>query len=89
MLDDSNRLILTDDSGREKEMEIILTFDNEDNTRHFVLFKDPLEDSEDVYAYAYYEDGSMDEVTDPEELEMCEEVLNAWQGFSEDGEEEA
>ncbi|MEE3486611.1 MAG: RHS repeat domain-containing protein [Bulleidia sp.] len=78
-MDDTNRLILTDDSGQEHEMEIVLTFDNEDETRHFVLFTDPEDEEGNVYAYSYDEDGNMDEVTDPQELEMCEEVLGAFQ----------
>ncbi|MBF1101122.1 MAG: DUF1292 domain-containing protein, partial [Solobacterium sp.] len=30
------------------------------------------------YAYSYNEDGSMDEVVDEEEWEMCQEVLGAF-----------
>ncbi|MGN1390238.1 MAG: DUF1292 domain-containing protein [Bulleidia sp.] len=86
MLEDDKRLFLTDEDGIEHEMEIVLTFDRSE-TRHFVLFTDPEDESGTVYAYSYEADGTMEEVTDPEEIEMCEEVLGAFQKEEEeDGE---
>ena len=90
-MNETNRMTITDDSGNEREMEIILTFDSEDGSRHFVLFKDPAEtEEESVYAYSYDEDGSLDQVTDPDELVMCSEVLSAFPDpdSKEDGDDE-
>lgn len=80
MVNDSNRMTITDENGNEKVMEIILTFDSDDGSRHFVLFKDPSENKEEsVYAYTFDDDGNLDQVTNDEELEMCSEVLAAFQ----------
>ena len=49
MLEDDKRLFLTDEDGIEHEMEIVLTFDKSE-TRHFVLFTDPDDESGTVYA---------------------------------------
>lgn len=76
-MEDTNRMTITDENGQEREVEIILTFDDE-NEQSFVLFQDPMNPDEGVYAYKYDHDGNMNEVTDEKELGMCEEVLNAF-----------
>lgn len=80
MLDNTNTLILTTDDGQEVEMEIVLTFDNEETGRHYVLITDPQDPEGDVFAYTYDEDGNLDAVSDASEYEMCAEVLSAFQG---------
>ena len=75
---ENNTMMITDDSGNEREVEILLTFENEDKTKKYVLFTDPMDAEGNVYAYSYNEDGSMDEVVDEEEWEMCQEVLGAF-----------
>jgi YD repeat-containing protein len=79
MIAEDNRITITDESGQEREMEIILTFDNDDGSRHFVLFTDPNDPEGNVFAYSYDEDGNLEAVSDPEEQEMCSEVLSAFQ----------
>lgn len=78
MITDENVLYITDEEGNEVKMEIILTFANEDNTKQFVLFRDP-ENSDDVFAYEYDDEGNLNEIEDPKDFEMCEEVLSAYQ----------
>ena len=75
---ENNTMMITDDTGNEREVEILLTFKNEDKTKKYVLFTDPTDEEGNVYAYSYNEDGSMDEVVDEEEWEMCQEVLGAF-----------
>lgn len=77
-MEETNRMIVVDDFGNETAMEIVLTFEDANN-RQFVLFTDPEDSEGNVYAYRYDDDGNMDEVTDSEDLEMCEEVLSAFQ----------
>lgn len=84
---ENNTMMITDDTGNEREVEILLTFENEDMTKKYVLFTDPTDEEGNVYAYSYNEDGSMDEVVDEEEWEMCQEVLGAF--ISEDDGEQA
>lgn len=79
MLDETNRIMIQDESGQEIEMEIILTFEYPETHKNFVLVQDPKDPSGDVYAFAYDEDGNLDAVTDPEEFEICAQVLNAFQ----------
>lgn len=76
-MEDTNTMYITDENGQEKAVEILFTFDAED--KHFVLFTDPSDPEEQVYAYRYDEDGNLDAVDDEKELEMCEEVLGAFQ----------
>lgn len=81
-MEEKSYMTITDDSGQEKEVEIILTFDD-DNSQHFVLFTDPNDPEGNVYAYKYDEDGNMDDVSDAEEWQMCQEVLGAFQNEEE------
>lgn len=83
-MEDNNRMIITDDSGQEREVEILFTFDDEKNGKSYVLFTDPQDPEGNVYAYSYDEDGNMEEVTDKKEFEMCQEVLGAFQDDEEE-----
>ena len=84
---ESNTMIITDESGQEREVEILLTFEDESTGHSFVLFKDPQDEEGNVYAYRYDEDGNLNEVTEESEWEMCQEVLGAFS--NEDEEDEA
>ncbi|MCI5723044.1 MAG: DUF1292 domain-containing protein [Erysipelotrichaceae bacterium] len=77
MLDD-NKMTITDDDGNEHEVEILLTFENADKTKNYVLFTIPDDSEGNVYAYSFGEDGEMVEVEDEEEWQMCQEVLGAF-----------
>ena len=84
---ESNTMIITDESGQEREVEILLTFEDESTGHSFVLFTDPQDEEGNVYAYRYDEDGNLTEVTEESEWEMCQEVLGAFS--NEDEEDEA
>lgn len=77
MSDETNRMTITTEDGTEAEVEILFTFDHPDG-RHFVLFTDPNDLSDEVYAYTYDDDGNMEAVSDEADLEMCSEVLGAF-----------
>ena len=38
---ENNTMMITDDTGNEREVEILLTFENDDKTKKYVLFTDP------------------------------------------------
>ena len=80
----TNRMIITNDDGQDVEVEIVLTFEHEGV--NYVLFTIPDDPEGNVYPYVYNEDGDLDAVTDPDLLEICSEVLGAFQ--DEDDEEE-
>ncbi len=86
-MEETNRMTITDESGDEKEVEILLTFDDEKHGKSYVLFQDPESEEGIVYAYSYTEDGEMDEVTDEDEWKMCEEVLGAFMKEEEEDEQ--
>lgn len=71
-------MTIINEEGREIEVEILLTFDDEASGTQYVLFVNP-ENDEDVYAYRYTDDGELIEIETEEEWNMCEEVLNAFQ----------
>lgn len=78
---ESNTLYVHDEDGKEMEMEILFTFENEEKQRKYVVFSDPQNESGDVYASAYDEAGNLLPIETDEEWAMVEEVLGA---FSED-----
>lgn len=77
-MEDSKVMIITDENGQEKEVEIILTFEDDKNKKSYVLFTDVNANDGNVYAYSYDEDGNMNEITDEAEWEMCQEVLGTF-----------
>lgn len=83
---DSKHMIVVNADGQETEVEVILTFDSPDGKKQFVLISDPSDPEENVYAFTYTDSGEMEEVTDPDELNMCEEVLSAFSDEDSDDE---
>ena len=83
---ESNTMIITDESGQEREVEILLTFEDESTGHSCVLFTDPQDEEGNVYAYRYDEDGNLNEVTEESEWEMCQEVLGAFSNEDEEDE---
>jgi len=71
-----NVIYITDDNGKELEMNILLTFDANDK-QYVLVYQTGNED--DVYPFIYDEDGNLFEVEDAEELEMVQEVLAAYE----------
>ena len=80
-MEEDNQLWITDDDGQEYRMEIVMRFSSPDQLKNFVLIKDPDAESEDTYAYSFDEDGNMYAVEDADELELCAEMLDAYNSF--------
>ncbi len=76
-MSETNKMLITDESGVEREVEILFTFDGE-NGKNYVLFIDPENEDAGVFAYSFDEDGNLEAVESEAELEMCEEVLGAF-----------
>ena len=77
-MEDTKIMTITDENGQEKEVEIILTFEDDKNKKKYVLFTDANTDDGNVYAYSYDEDANMIDIEDEEEWNMCQEVLGAF-----------
>ncbi|MBQ6451078.1 MAG: DUF1292 domain-containing protein [Solobacterium sp.] len=75
-----NMITLISDDGQETQAELILTFEYEG--KNIAL----IGDGDDVYPFFYDDDGNMNAVEDPELLEVCAEVLNAFEEEAEENE---
>lgn len=80
MLSDTNKIILTDDEGNEKEFEILFTFDYEATGKQYVVVQNPANEDE-VFGFSYNDEGEMFPV-DEEEFEIVAEVFDAWRDES-------
>ncbi|WP_294561982.1 DUF1292 domain-containing protein [uncultured Traorella sp.] len=75
---DSNTLYVKDDNGKEVAMEILFTFANEEMGKQYVVFVDPNDDSGEVFASCYDDEGNLLPIETESEWEMVEEVLGAF-----------
>ncbi len=57
---DENRIRVTDEAGNEKEYEIVHTFASEQTGKSYVVFKEPDDESGEVYAMIYEESAEED-----------------------------
>ena len=76
---ETNTMFVTDESGNEKEMEILFTFEDEEKGRKYVVFADPEDEGEEVFASAYDDEGNLMPVETDEDWQMIEEVIGAFQ----------
>lgn len=83
-----NKIIVVDGDDKEIEMEILFTFENEEMGRQYVLYLDPEDETGEVFASAYTEDGDLLEISDAKEWEMIEEVFESFIIKSEEENEE-
>ncbi len=74
---DANHMVIVNEDGEEIEVEVLLTFEPDDSNKRFVLIVDP-ENEDNVFPFIYNENGELEEVSDPDEMRMCEEVLNTF-----------
>ncbi len=81
-----NKIYIIDDQGREVEMNILFTFENNDK-KYCVVYENSNED--ELYAFYYDDEGNIFTVDDPEELEMVNEVVSAFDEQEEEDEEDA
>ena len=73
-----NKIYITDDNGKEIEMNILFTFDMEDKN-YVVVYENNKED--DLFAFEYDEDGNLLMIEDEEVLEKVQEVIDAFDGI--------
>ena len=85
---ESNKILIQEEDGTEKEMEILFTFDDESRGKSYVLFTDPNDEEGLVYSCSYTEEGEMNPVEDEDEIRMIEEVFGAFVDEMDNDEEE-
>ena len=72
-----NKFYVIDDEGKELEMQILFTFENEGS--NYVLYFDPKTDSGDVFASKFDEENRLIPIEEDSEWDMVEEVLGAFE----------
>ena len=66
---DEKKIVVVDNDDNEIEMEILFTFENEEYNRQYVLYINPEDETGEVFASAYTDEG---------EWEMIESVFEAF-----------
>lgn len=76
ILDDE--MIITNESGEEKVMKILFTYESEQRRKEYVFLYEK-DNEENVLVFAVNKDGeSLEEIEDDEEYAEAEEVFNAY-----------
>ena len=78
MLEETNKLFIKDENGKEIAYDILFTFENEQLNKKYVLFVDPQDEEGEVFASCYDDEGHLLPIETDEEWEMVEEVLGAF-----------
>ena len=76
-----NKIYITDDNGKEIEMNILFTFDME-KKNYVVVYENNNED--DLYAFEYDDNGNLLMIEDEETLEKVQEVIDAFDGIEDE-----
>ncbi len=76
ILDDE--MIITTDSGEEKVMKILFTYESEQRKKQYVFLYEK-DDEDNILVFSVNEkDGALEEIEDDEEYAEAEEVFNAY-----------
>lgn len=79
---EEKKFTVIDESGKELEFEVVLTFKNPNTNKSYVIYKLPGEENEEVFAAIYDENskigGSLMPIETDEEWDTLDEVLNAF-----------
>ena len=76
---DDRKFVVIDNEGNEKEMYILFTYTDEENTKNYVFYTDPADENHEVFVSAYDEDGTLYAVEDDSEWDMLEDVYESFQ----------
>jgi uncharacterized protein YrzB (UPF0473 family) len=89
---DTERLIVTDESGKDIECNIILTFDSDEYQKSYVVYQIVGDESGEYYAASFNPDdgdeGKLFQVETDEEWDLIEEVLESFLEEEEEDEED-
>lgn len=70
-----NSIFIIDETGKEVEMKIYLTFDANDKKYVVVYSEDNLDE---LYSFVYDEEGNLFQIDSEDELNMVNEVIEAY-----------
>ncbi|KAF0222896.1 MAG: hypothetical protein FD133_1468 [Erysipelotrichaceae bacterium] len=86
---EENKIIVTDEQGKEYEMTILFTYEDEANVKKYVFYYDDKVDDGEVFVSQFTDQGELFPVEDDEVWTMLNKVLEEWQLENNDDEEEA
>jgi len=86
---EENKIIVTDENGKDYEMTILFTFEDEENTKKYVFYFDEKVDDGEIFVSQFTDTGELFPVEDDAEWTMLNKVLEEWQLENNDEEEEA
>lgn len=73
-----NKVIITLDDGTEKEMTILLTFNDKKSNKDYVLYYDHNEEDGSVFAFQYDKEGKLIPLKEQKEWDLVQEVFDAY-----------
>ena len=73
---ETNKIIITNEDGMERELNILFTFEIE-NKKYVLVYEDENED--ELIPLSFDDEGNLFYIEDEEELNMIEEVLGAFE----------
>lgn len=76
---EDNKFYVIDEEGNEIEMEIVLTFSPDEGEMNYVLYTDPTDEENNVFAARYDDEGNLMAIETDAEWDMVEEVLGAFE----------
>lgn len=79
-----NKIFISDENGKEIEMNILFTYEYDD-ADYVIVY--PNDNDEDLYCLKYDEDGNLYVVEDEEELAKAQEIIDAFDGIDDEEEE--
>ena len=86
---EENKIIVTDEQGKEYEMTILFTYEDEANDKKYVFYYDDKVDDGEVFVSQFTDQGELYPVEDDDVWTMLNKVLEEWQLENNDDEEEA
>ena len=72
---EENSIVVIDESGKEINMEIVFTYEDEELGKNFVFYFDPSQEDGEVFVSCYDEEGNLSPVEDPEEWKKLEVIF--------------
>lgn len=73
---EDNKFIIYDENGFEKEMQILFTFEIDENNKYVIYHN--IDDDSEYFAGKYNDEGELFTDISEEELEICLEMLNTF-----------
>ena len=72
---EENSIVVIDESGKEINMEIVFTYEDEESGKNYVFYFDPSQEDGEVFVSCYDPEGNLSPVEDPEEWKKLEVIF--------------